>query len=137
MVFIFFLILLLIGFAISVIRNYESTGGWFIGVFLWCFFPLLSYIGHASDLGTIRAQQNIIVVYEARVTTLEKTLESITAKGSTLLNNDKPVASVVDNLSIAVGELAEAKAEKAEAIVSIAKRDAGIFSFIVQWFGCE
>ncbi len=135
MVFTFFLVLLLIGFSLSVFNATESSGRWFLGVFAWCLFPLLSYANHASDLGTIRAQENIIVVYQERVTTLEETLESITAKGSTILNSDKPVASVVDNLSVAVGELAEAKAEKAEAIVSIAKREAGIFGFIVGWFG--
>jgi hypothetical protein len=138
MIFLIFIGLMILAFAVCLMRgNEDSAAGWFITIIFASILPIFSYAFHAQDLGTIRAQDNVIAVYEQRVDILQETLKTITTSNKTLLNHDKPITSVVDNLSKAVKELAEAKAEKAEAKVSIAQRKAGWMSFIVKLAGEE
>jgi hypothetical protein len=138
MIFLIIISLLILAFVICLIRgDIDNAAGWFMAIFIASIIPLFSYGFHAQDLGTIRAQDNVIIVYEQRVDILQKTLKTITTSNKTILNHDKPITSVVDNLSKAVKELAEAKSEKAEAKVSIAQRKAGWMSFIVLLAGEE
>lgn len=97
--------------------------------------PIVSYVFHANDIGTIREQDKLIKVYQLRVDELEKGINNLTPKGrkvQLLLNADSPIKSMVDQLSVAISQLAKARAGKAEAIKSIAQREVGPFWFVVK-----
>lgn len=51
------------------------------------------------------------------------------------MNADSPVRGIIESISKANEDLAKARVEEANSRVSIAKRKAGPFHFIVKWFG--
>uniref|UniRef100_A0A6H2A0K8 LemA family protein n=1 Tax=viral metagenome TaxID=1070528 RepID=A0A6H2A0K8_9ZZZZ len=101
--------------------------------------PIASYLKHADNLGTLRAQKYVIAVYEKRIEELNVVLSKMIPEGrsknAVLLNQDSPVKSIVDNISIANADLAKARAEEAKAKITIAQRKAGPFAFVVKWCG--
>jgi len=103
--------------------------------------PITSYFKHADNLGTLRAQKYVIAVYEKRIEELNVVLSKMIPKGRSkngiLLNQDSPVRSIVDNISLANADLAKARREEAQAKITIAQRKAGPFAFIVKWCGEE
>lgn len=123
--------------------NRRSESAITIGTFsLSCLLALIiasfvSSLTHSRDIGTVRAQANIITVYQDRVERLENRLSSFSYPRGSLLNADSPVASIVTSLSEAEKELVAADAERAKAVRSIAQRKASVFSFIVDWMGEE
>ena len=108
-------------------------------LFILLVAPIPSYLKHADNLGTLRAQKYVIAVYEKRIEELNVVLSKMIPEGRSknaiLLNQDSPVKSIVDNISIANADLAKARAEEAKAKITIAQRKAGPFAFVVKWCG--
>ena len=136
-----YLIILIIAIALCWL-TFNADAGQGIGVFIVFIVilaPFISYFNHAGDLGTIRAQKSVIHVYEQRVEELSGLLKTIVPEGRQrnpiLMNADSPIRGIVDNMSKANEDLAKARVGEAESLVSIAKRKAGPFHFIVKWFG--
>lgn len=101
---------------------------------------MLSYMSHAVDLGTIRAQNEVVKVYEKRIQALKADINELVPEmrsTNVLLNADSPVKAMIDQLAKANEELAAAEATKAVAIRSIARRDAGPFWFVVALAGSD
>jgi hypothetical protein len=124
--------------------KFKSEGGAgvfnaFSIVFILSLIPMISYFGHAEDLGTIRAQKHVIHAYEQRVGELNDQLKTMVPEGKQLtpilLNADSPIRSITASISKANEDLAKARVVEANARVSIQKRKAGPFYFIVTWFG--
>jgi hypothetical protein len=135
MIFTIIFTLLVMAFAGAIWKDNDSVMSWFFGILIWCALPFVSYVSHYHDLGIIRAQDIKIAVYEKRVSDLKQTLASITTPSPALLNHDVPVASVTESLTYATTELARVRAKKADAMISVEQRKAGVFGFIVDWFG--
>jgi len=96
---------------------------------------LMTWTGHAKDLGTIDAQHEIITIYQERVDRLNQLLNEFQYPAGSLLNADSPVAAIVKSLSEAENKLAEAKEEKARAIRSIEQRRHGAMSGVITLVG--
>ncbi len=90
---------------------------------------------HADDIGTIIAQQEVIMVYEKQRDDLNKTMSSFKYPAGSLLNADSPVRSIVEQLANVEKLLADARAEKAEAIKSIEQRRVGPVSGVIGFAG--
>jgi hypothetical protein len=119
------------------IIGFFGTAGPVIFLIFIVLFGLMSSMNHANDLGTLRAQKEMVAVYQERVASLDGRLKAFDFPRGSLLNADSPVATIVASLSEAEKELATVNAERAKAIRSIAQRKAGVFSVIVDWMGEE
>lgn len=131
-----YITIVVIIFFIFVLSTFVDAGTALIlfMVLMLIVLPLIvSYSSHAEDLGRISAQHYVIAVQEERIERLTTTLSNITLPKDSvaLLNADSPVSTIVHQLAIAERELAEAKTQRAEAIVSIEQRRNGLFSIIV------
>ena len=122
--------------------SFVADEGQFVGIAFLAVValaPLWSYMNHADNLGTIRAQQGVVQVYDQRVQELNAQLKKMVPEGAQKnplqLNADSPVRGIVESVTKANTDLANARVAIAKAKVSIAKRKAGPFSFIVRWFG--
>jgi hypothetical protein len=94
-----------------------------------------TWSSHADDLGTIAAQQEVIVVYERQRDDLNKTMAGFNYPSGALMNADSPVRSIVEQLASVEGLLAEARSDGAKAIKSIEQRRHGPFSGVITIVG--
>lgn len=134
------LIIILVFFTISLVKDYEGfIAIFFVVLVVFTISPIGSYFKHVRDLGTVRAQHHVITIQEDRIKRLNTMLSDLSLpKGSVaLLNNDSPIKAIVTQLSNAEQELSEAKIVKAEAMINIEQRSIGVFSFIVDNKGAE
>jgi len=95
----------------------------------------VTWSGHSDDLGTIIAQQEVVTVYEKQRDDLNKTMEGFNYPAGSLMNADSPVRSIVEQLASVEKLLADARAEKAEAIKSIEQRRKGPMSGVISFVG--
>lgn len=96
------------------------------------------WTSHAKDLGTIYAQHEVISVYQERVNRLTERLDGFDyprQDAALLLNADSPVRSIVESLTEAEAQLAEAESYRAEAIRSIERRRRGPMSGVISLVG--
>lgn len=127
--------------AMALIKGHNEWYGVGLGVaFLLGIFPggvptMIVWAEHAEDLGTISAQQEIIVVYEKQRDDLSKTMAGFNYPSGALMNADSPVRSIVEQLASVEGLLAQARQEKAEAIKSIEQRRYGPLSGVITVMG--
>ena len=98
-----------------------------------------SIFNHANNLGVLREQDQVIHVHEQRVKELNDALNQMVPAGKQnnpiSLNADSPIKAITDAIAKAQTDLAEARATKAQAMVSIAQRKAGPFKGIVEKYG--
>lgn len=90
---------------------------------------------HLNDLADVRESKHLVSVYSERIDSLESRLGSLDYPESAMWNKDSPVASIVEALSEAESNLAEAKALKEKAMISIEARASGPMSGIVTVVG--
>jgi hypothetical protein len=125
------LVLFLVIAAIGIKNDHEITVLGIFGVLAILGVCLGSYMFHARDVGVIAEQDRVVKVYEENIKILNDSLSNLQPKGVALVNQDTPVASLVDAITDSTLKLAAAKQEKAEAYVSIAQRKASPFWFVV------
>ncbi len=130
------IVIFLLGISLVEYEIYKDGGGacgalGIIMLVIVIIITFISYLLNAEDIGTIAAQDKVIAVYAENIEDLQNRLDRINPHGSALVNKDSPVAALVEAITDSNSKLAAAKAEKANAYVSIAKRSAGPFSFIV------
>ena len=120
----------------------EGAAGFFsficyLCALVWIIFPFWGYMSHVKDVGTVLGQQYIITVHEERVQRLQTNLTAIvgTNMDIAILNQDAPIAKLVESISDAEAGLAKAKLPKAESLRQIERRKAGPLKFIVDWYG--
>lgn len=121
-------------------RSSDSIFTVFMLTMFFLFFPFISMVNHFEDVGTIRANHYIVEVQEERISRLTTTLNAITNPVKDIklsLNADSPIASIVNQLSEAEEALAQAKNERAKALVSVEQREAGFFWPIVWAYPVE
>jgi hypothetical protein len=122
---------------------YKGIGGEVIaaGCGIISGFALLTVINvwedHANDIAKVVAQQHRIAVFEERIESLNKRLTEFNypAKSEISLDADSPWASMVNSLTEAETQLAQAKDERAVAIRSIEARKRGPMSGVVSFVG--
>lgn len=92
---------------------------------------------HSDDVSKVVAQQHRIAVFEERIESLNKRLTEFNypAKSEISLDADSPWASMVNSLTEAETQLAQAKDERAVAIRSIEARKRGPMSGVVSFVG--
>lgn len=132
------LALLAIGlFLLNKLPKDSDLAGWFLvpaTILLVALTPFNagSYIFHKNDVGLLKAQVEVIRVYEENVVELKEQLNSMQIQSPpNLMNGDSPVASLTTAIATAVDKLASAKATRAKAHVSIVQRYEGPFGYIV------
>lgn len=134
-------VLFLISFVICMFRDRcEEAGSVFawlgtITLVLGLLFDGSEWSDQARDLGTIKAQDEVIAVYEQQVLSLTQELQGFHYTPGSLLNADSPVAAVVKSLTDVQGQLTDSKVRKAQAIVSIEQRRNGPFSQVIKFVG--
>lgn len=129
-IFVIALVALFVGLIISV----EGAGMGLIGLIatlsLGFIFP---HIAHNRDLSVVDNQTEMLNIQLAYKEGLVKQLEAVSDKGSSLVNHDSPVATVVNNLAEAEANIVEAKKDILDAEMSIQERERGITAYIL-WF---
>jgi len=96
---------------------------------------LVTWDDHAGDLAVIKAQSDVIAVYQERVDALEDRLTGIDYPSGALVNADTPIAAIVMSLTDAEKELARSKAAEAQAKINIEHTRAGPMSGVIAWAG--
>jgi multidrug resistance efflux pump len=89
----------------------------------------------ARDLGTYRAEQVVINVYQSQIDQLTQELQNFHYQSGTILNADSPVASVVQALSHAQEQKTHAEAIRAQAEVKIEQTRLSIVGGVIWWVG--
>lgn len=97
----------------------------------------ITWSEHASDISKVVAQEHRIKVQADRIESLSRRLEQFDYpdKPRISLDADTPWASIVESLTDAENQLAEAKDERAIAIRSIEARKRGPMSGVVSFVG--
>ena len=134
------LLVLLICLCVSfMLDNFEILGIISMADILFtmlCWFPIGSaWVDQADNIGTIDAQNKVIVIYQQQITSLTQELQQFHYAPGTLLIADSPVASVVKSLTEVQEQLTDAEVTKAKAMVSIEQRRHGPLSGVIQLVG--
>lgn len=97
----------------------------------------ITWSEHAEDISRVVAQEHRIEVQSERIESLSQRLEQFDYpdKPRISLDADTPWASIVESLTDAEDQLAEAKDERAVAIRSIEARKRGPMSGVVSFVG--
>jgi len=122
-------------FGLLLLDALEFAPAALMGAIILAIAPMLTWMIHAQNLGTIAAQGEVVSVYRARVESLETMLSGFEYPRSALANSDSPVAAIVKSLSEAQTALLEAEAKRAEAIVSVERTRHGPFSHVIKLAG--
>lgn len=145
----FILIFVVIPFILAVIYFITRSENWGIFAALWgtCTVVIgltisaITIEHHVSDLGLIRAYQQVADQREKTVREMTKALQTTLPKGihlsrnSLVINNDSPIATYFKELMRAKRALMNAREKIAKAKVRIAQRKAGPMWWVVAIYG--
>lgn len=92
---------------------------------------------HADDLAKVRAGKALVDVRIEAIADIDKQLSALPDYSSALLNADTPVKTLVETKAQFVKDIAEAKANIAQAKVDIVARSIGPMSAVVTLLGKE
>lgn len=101
--------------------------------FLLCFLfvgTFFSSLNHVNDLESVQYHEKRIEIQTERLERLRSTLEDFEYPESALMNDDSPVASIVNQISDTEIAIAEAKKSVAETKRDIRSRKRWLFSFV-------
>lgn len=101
-----------------------------IGSFVFCVWQ-----EHADNIAKVHYQQPVIDTLTERVEGLTERLANFDYPRTALVNRDTPVASLVESLSQAESELANAKMAQGKAIRALESTRLGPMSHVFWWVG--
>ncbi len=108
-----------------------------IGTLVWVIATPMVYTAQADDVATVRGQQAIVAIYEARRGRLYDTLKAMDYPKGALLNADSPVKAIADSIAATETMIAEAQTKQEQARIDIQARKLGLFGFVVSIVGEE
>ena len=116
-------------------NDIETASMVFLLGFLLSIPPAIIIAVHANQISKIQNQQILIQVYEQEIEALNIRLNEANYQQGALLNADSPVSSLIMTLSEWQAKSARAKAERAQAIISVEARRLGVMSGVITFVG--